>query len=98
MSRRVKETMMAWLVVVGFFLMVGLAGTWEHTYTREDCVVTAVQGDVVVAEDRCGYEWSWYIDQETDITEGDKVTLIMHTAFTHGDIDDDEVRDYKVQQ
>ena len=54
MNKRVKETMMTWLVVVGFFLMIGLAGTWEHTYTREDCVVVAVQGDVVVAEDRCG--------------------------------------------
>ena len=98
MSKRVKETMMAWLVVVGFFLMIGLASTWEHTYTREDCVVVAVHGDVVVAEDKCGYEWSWYIDQEADITEGDKVTLIMHTAFTHDDIDDDEVRNYKVQK
>lgn len=98
MNRQTKETIMAWAVAIGFFLLVGLAGTWEHTYHREDCVVVAVQGDEVIAEDTLGYRWSWYIDQDSDVVEGDVVTLTMHTSFTHGNIDDDEVRGYKVQR
>ena len=86
------------VVAIAMLLALGLMGTWEHTYTRKDCVVVAIQGDEVIAEDTLGFRWSWYVDQESNITEGDVVTLVMHTGFTHNTINDDEVRDYKVQR
>lgn len=98
MKENRKITLVSWIGALLFLLLVGLAGSWEHTYHREDCVVVAVQGDEVIAEDTLGYRWSWYIDEGSDVVEGDVVTLTMHTSFTHGDIDDDEVRGYKVQR
>jgi hypothetical protein len=86
------------LLLVLFVLVPGVAGYIEHSYERENCVVVAVQGNEVVAEDELGYEWSWYVDDEENIMEGDVVTLKMHTAFTHNTIDDDEVRNYKIQK
>ena len=46
-----KITLVSWIGALLFLLLVGLAGTWEHTYTKEDCVVVAVQDDEVIAED-----------------------------------------------
>ena len=94
MKNRIKGILLSTLLL----LIIGLAGTWESVYTRKDCTVIGTYGDEVIAEDLLGYTWSWYVDANSDIMVGDKVTLIMDNANTSSNIFDDIVRGCKVQR
>lgn len=74
------------LVISGLFAV----GYYEHNYTREDCKVVAVEGDVVTFEDKCGLEWSACADS---LQVGDKVNLKMNDNNTNGCVTDDKVTD-----
>lgn len=87
-----KQMIGATLAVLLFFGAVGIAGTIEHNYTRKDCEVVSVQGSHVTVEDKCGYLWSF---DDYGYTVGDRVTLHMHTNYTHGTVVDDYIVDVR---
>ena len=92
---KMKAMVLGSLLAVVMFLAIGMVGTMENTYTRKDCIVTSVQGDMVTAKDTCGYVWSWLVTEDTNIYEGDRVDLKMDTRCTNGTVYDDEVIDFK---
>ena len=73
------------VLVVGAFL--GMCH-WEHCYTRENCVVIAVDKDKVTVEDKCGFTWAFYGD---NYEIGDVVDLKMHDNCSSAYIGDDEI-------
>ena len=70
-----------------FIVLPGIAGYFEHHYTRQAEVVE-ISGDVVTVEDTCGFEWEFYGD---GYEVGQKVEMKMFTNYTHGEIFDDEI-------
>lgn len=88
-----KTNILALLITLVLFL---LASYYEPRYERTDCVVTEVRGNEVVVEDRCGYVWCYYVEDEAP-SVGDVVTLKMHTNNTVDYIDDDVVLDVVAQ-
>lgn len=95
-KEKIKVVVLGTFLTVVMFAAIGMVGTMENTYTRKDCVVVAVQGNMVTAEDTCGYVWSWFVDEDTNIYKGDKVDLKMDTRCTNGTVYDDEVIDFKM--
>ena len=94
---RRRETVKNTLLVLVVIALVLFCGWMEPRYEREDCVVTEVRGNEAVAEDRCGYVWCYYVEDEAP-SVGDVVTLKMHTNNTVDYIDDDVVLDVVAQQ
>ena len=94
---RRRETVKNTLLVLVVIALVLFCGWMEPRYEREDCVVTEVRGSEVVVEDRCGYVWCYYVEDEAP-SVGDVVTLKMHTNNTTDYIDDDVVLDVVAQQ
>ena len=70
-----------------FILLPGIAGYFEHHYTRQAEVIE-VCDDIVLVEDTCGFEWEFYGD---GFEVGQKVEMKMHTNFTHNTIFDDKI-------
>ena len=92
MTKRTFKTMTLLVLVVAILTVVGYVDT--H-YTRKDCTVVAIEEDnLVVVEDTCGYEWTYYADDEVPRVE-DTVTLKMHTNYTTNYVEDDEVIDVR---
>lgn len=92
--KRMRETMMALMVMVVFIGVFAMCNHIEHHYTREQCEVVAVDGTLVEVEDRAGYTWKFYTDKE-DLRVGEVVDVKMYTNLTHDDIYDDEVVDWE---
>jgi len=76
-----------------FILLPGIAGYFEHHYTRQAEVVE-VCGDVVLVEDTCGFEWEFYGE---DFEVGQQVEMKMHTNYTHGEIFDDVIEKVEIR-
>lgn len=98
MKRINLEPIGAIFMCIVFFVVLGLVGEIENTYLRKDCVVTKVENKEVIAVDEYGDEWSWYIEKDDELKSGDIVTLKMHTSFTLQEIEDDFVKNYKIQK
>ena len=83
------------LVAFCFFFIVlpGIAGNFEHHYTREAEVVE-ISGDVVVVEDTCGFEWEFYGE---GYEVGQQVKMKMFTNYTHEEICDDEIKKVEIR-
>ena len=80
-------------IILGVFFFViipGVGGYIDTHYTKEDCEIVEITEDYVVAVDKYGDEWSWYIE-ETDLEVGDLVDLKMYNSHTNYDVYDDEV-------
>ena len=75
-----------------FILLPGIAGYFEHHYTRQAEVIE-VRGDVVLVEDTSGFEWEFY---GKGFEVGQKVEMKMHTNFTHDTIFDDEIEKVEI--
>ena len=81
------------IVLVAMFVVgAGVAGNAEHHYNLEGCRVVEVHGTTVVAEDKGGNLWEF--DGE-GYTLGARITLKMHTNYTHETIYDDVVVEVK---
>ena len=76
-----------------FILLPGIAGYFEHHYTREAEVVN-VCGDVVLVKDTCGFEWEFY---GNDYEVGQHVKMKMFTNYTHDTIFDDEIEKVEIR-
>ena len=81
------------MFLLGFIVLLGLAGNYEHHYTREAKVVE-VSDDLVVVEDACGYEWEFYGD---GYEVGQQVKMKMFTNYTHDTIFDDEIEKVEIK-
>lgn len=76
-----------------FIVLPGIAGNFEHHYTR-DAKVIEVSGDLVIVEDTCGFEWEFYGE---GYEVGQKVEMKMFTNFTHEEIFDDEIKKVEIR-
>lgn len=93
--KRMRETMMALMVMVVFVGVFAICNHIEHHYTKEQCEVIAVDGTLVEVEDRAGYTWEFYTKEENELRVGEVVDVKMYTNLTHEDIFDDEVVDWE---
>ena len=74
------------ILALGLFIM---ACNFENNYTRKDCKVVEINGNIITVEDNCGYLW----DFEGEGYElGQKVDLKMHTTHTINTIIDDYIK------
>lgn len=92
MTRRMKDLVTMLMLVAVFTGMLGACGYIETHYTREDCVVTSVDDNVVEVEDQCGYVWCYEVEDEAP-SVGTHVDLKMHTNNTDNNIYDDMILD-----
>ena len=76
-----------------FIVLPGIAGYFEHHYTREAEVVE-ISGDVIIVEDACGFEWEFFGD---GFEVGQKVKMRMFTNYTHENIFDDEIKKVEIR-
>lgn len=91
--RRMMKDVVTMLLVAGVFTgMLGVCGYVETHYTREECVVTYIDGDYVEVEDRSGYVWSYEVEDNAP-SIGTLVDVHMHTNWTDSNIYDDMVLD-----
>lgn len=89
------KTIVLLTIVTMLFLTVSYL---EPRYQRTDCTVVAIEEDnLVVVEDGCGYEWTYYADDEVPRV-GDTITLKMHTNNTTNYIDDDVILEVVAQR
>lgn len=93
--KRMKETMLVVMAMVVFFTIMAICSYIEHHYTREQCEVLAVEGTLVEVEDRAGYTWTFYTEEDNELRVGEVVDIKMYTNLTHEDIFDDEVVDWE---
>ena len=77
------------LTLLVFIGLVGVAGYFEHNYTRDNCVAVEVTDTGVIFEDKCGLTWYW---EEEGFEAGDVVDLKMYDSYASADIDDDEIK------
>ena len=77
------------LTLLVFISLVGVAGHFEHNYTRDNCVAVEVTDTGVIFEDRCGFTWYW---EEEGFELGDVVDLKMYDNYSSAYIDDDEIK------
>lgn len=85
---KVKSIICTILFMVILFGGAGIAGSIEHNYVREDCVVIREGNGIVRVEDKCGYIWEF---EGEGYTVGTHLDVKMHTNFTHGTIFDDRI-------
>lgn len=88
-----RETAIALVCVLLFFLLVGRVGWWETHYNRDGKVVSVV-GQCVTVEDKTGREWQFYGD---GYRVGDDVRMLMFNNGTESIISDDEIIDVKLR-
>lgn len=93
--KRMRETLLGLTVIAVFVATLMICNYIEHHYTREQCEVLAVSGTLVEVEDRAGYTWTFYTEEENEVRVGEVVDVKMYTNLTHEDIFDDEVVDWE---
>lgn len=79
-------------------LLVGVlfgVSNYERNYTRKECDVIRIDGEYIVAEDKCGFIWAF---KGNGFGIGDKVDLKMHDNMTVNNIDDDKVIDIVLRE
>lgn len=59
----------------------------EH-YTKEDCVIVAVEGTLVTVEDQQGNYWEFTAESHDDYKIYEMVNLTMHNSMTASIYDD----------
>lgn len=85
---KVKSIICTILFIVVLFGGAGIAGSIEHNYVREDCVVIWEGNGIVRVKDKCGYIWEF---EGEGYTVGTHLDVKMHTNFTHDTIFDDRI-------
>ena len=93
--KRMREIMLGLTAIAMLIATLMICNYIEHHYTREQCEVLAVEGTLVEVEDRAGYTWKFYTEEENEIRVGEVVDVKMYTNLTHEDIFDDEVVDWE---
>lgn len=79
-----KKLLIAVLIIGGVIT----TGYCEQHYTRKDCKVVRITGNVVTVMDQCGYIWQF---EDEGYAIGDVVDLKMFSGATVGNIADDEI-------
>lgn len=79
------------VIMIMLFSVLGLFGAIEATYTIKDCTVTEVVNDTVTVIDNRHNEWKFHTD-DSELTVGDSVDLIIDNNHTDYTITDDTVK------
>jgi len=76
------------LIIIIFMAIFAITGNFSHKYTRENCKVISVNGNITRIEDSCGYIWAV---QDKHLEIGQSVTLKMWDNLTETNIKDDKI-------
>ena len=79
------------LILVMFFGVLGLFGQIEATYTLGNCEVVEINEDIATVEDNRGNQWSFYIDETSELKVGDEVDIVMDNNHTDHTRTDDKI-------
>lgn len=79
------------LILVMGLVILGLFGQIEATYTLGNCEVVEITEDIATVEDNRGNQWSFYIDETSELKVGDEVDLVMDNNHTDHTRKDDEI-------
>ena len=92
--KEIQEFIIGFVVFCfAFILLPGIAGNYEHHYTREAEVIE-VDDDLIVVEDNSGYLWEFY---GNGYEVGQQVKMKMFTNYTHDTIFDDEIEKVEIR-
>ena len=73
------------IIIIFLICLIGLGGTVEHNYMRNNCEVISVRNDIVTIVDSTGHIWEC---KGTGYRVGQRVNLHMHTNYTDTITDD----------
>ncbi len=88
--RKILNGMLGMLVIVGFVVLVGIAGYIETHYTME-CEVVKIEGNVITLEDKVGYLW----EVEDENLEMNKTYKVEFSTNDTTDRTDDKITKIK---
>ena len=91
----IKNTLIGIIAFFIFVAPIGLMEDWADHYTLKDCEVVEVTCCTAKAVDKRGNLWEFYIDHESELEEGDAVTITLkgnHTTTRK----DDEIKRVKI--
>lgn len=83
--KRIQSIIFAIILIGGFCF----CNYYEHHYTRDECIVTRIENNVVTVKDKCNFIWEFESDEE--LSKGDKVKLKMFDNCSDSYIEDDEI-------
>ena len=92
--KKVKENVCGLIIIVGFFLLMGIVGWYENHYTL-DCKVVGNTNGVIKAESGNGNIWEFTANSK-DYPLGTEIELTMFTNYTTN-IKDDEIFKIKIR-
>lgn len=96
MTQKMINLIVIALVFGMFFVILGLFGEIEATYTLDNCEVVEIKGDIATVEDNRGNTWNFYIDADNELNVGDEVDLVMNNHHTDYTREDDEIKRVKI--
>ena len=76
------------LIIAIFITILAIMGNFTHHYSRENCKVISINGNIAQIEDKCGYIWTV---QDESLYKGQIVTLKMWDNYTESNIKDDKI-------
>ena len=88
--KKILNGMLGMLVIVGFVVLVGIAGYIETHYTME-CEVVKIEGNVITLEDEVGYLW----EVEDENLEMNKTYKVEFSTNDTTDRTDDKITKVK---
>lgn len=88
----IVRTIITVLTIIILLTLTAKACYLQNHYTKEG-VVVAIENEIVVVEDKIGYEWAF---EGEGYKKGDKVRLLMFTNNTDNTIEDDIIEEVKL--
>jgi hypothetical protein len=95
MTQKMINSIIIALVFIMFFGILGLVGQIEATYTLSNCEVVEINENIATVEDDRGNQWSFYIDETSELKVGDEVDIVMDNNHTDHTRKDDTIKRVK---
>ena len=92
---KVINKLKAIIIVLSVFLIIGILGYYEHTYTVS-ATVYKLSGKYVYFRDSRGEVWE-YCDTSNTYNKNQTVKLTLWDNYTDSKITDDEIREVRVK-
>ena len=82
-----KKMIIAMLIIIGLMSI----GNSMNYYTRHDCVVYSIDGNIITVEDNSGRLWEFIAEDNHSYDKFDTVDLKMYNNNTDNTIEDDKI-------
>ena len=91
MTQKMINPIVIALVFGVLLALLGFVGHLESTYTLGNCEVVEIEEDLATVEDDRGNQWSFYIDETSELKVGDEVDIVMDNNHTDHTRTDDKI-------